>query len=86
MDYITFSTKKTIAPNRGFVGLNPEGQISEGFDGQYILEGDDSYGEYDSTNSYQEQLSLQEQIELADIMVLRWLKFRDSVIKRRLNP
>ena len=60
---IYFSTGKVIYANNGIVGISPDMEIFEGYDGSIS----DDY-----------ELSRMEKIELADLMIDRWSLFRDQ--------
>lgn len=67
-DDIIFSTGKKVYVNGGIIGIDPEFDISGGYD----------QGIY-SSEANCEELSKVELIELADFMVLQWQAFKESV-------
>lgn len=75
MSTIRFSTGKEMNFYCGFVGLNPEFEISQGFDGLVYPYEDNSIDE--PTDSW--LLNKTEQLELCDIMIKRWSEFKASL-------
>lgn len=67
-----FSTGKMRCANNGIIGLSPEMDVYEGYDGWfYEREVDDYFGE---------ALTKAEQIELADYMIDAWSKFKEQAM------
>ena len=72
-DDIILKSGKIIKPNGGFVSINQNLDIAEGWDGGMPLIPTDDY--YDE-DKYAEKLTKEETLELADIMINRWQQFR----------
>jgi len=75
MTNIILKSGKTIMPNSGVIGLGLKGQIMDGYDSGFILEGDENY---DDGSEYYE-LTKEEQKEVCDIMLKRWGDLRNSL-------
>lgn len=69
---LILASRKEIDANRGFIGLNPDGDISEGYDGYLHMVGNDP-----EDYSY---LTIEERKEIADIMISRWTKFKVALL------
>lgn len=65
-DEIVFSSGKSIYANNNIVGIDAELEISEGYDGSIFIEG----------HNGEELLTKPELIELADMMIDRWQRFK----------
>lgn len=80
---MALSTGKDLYANREIVGLTPDFELTEGYDGPI-----NKYEEYrdfidedvQPADSY--VVTRQEQVEVADIMILRWQEFRASVVRK----
>jgi hypothetical protein len=72
-DRIVFSTGRSVSPNRGIVGLSPELEVFEGYDGQ--LEAD---GAWEHDMRPRSDLTPVERSELAELMIERWQRYRDA--------
>ena len=68
---VTFSTGKTRYANRGIIGLGPDMEVSQGYDGIFYS-GEDEELYRDSADL----LSNTDLIELADYMIEQWKTFR----------
>jgi hypothetical protein len=69
---IKLSTGKEVYANRGILGINPEcDEVTEGYDGGVCTV--DDLPRFHITN--------EEKIELADIAIERWMKFKERVKK-----
>lgn len=62
---LRFSTGKTLSPNRGIVGISPDLEVFDGYDGRVT-------GEYRNDGD----LTTAELIELADHIIARWQSFK----------
>ena len=62
---ITFSTGKNVSAYRGIIGLAPDGDVTEGYDGELFPNFDD-----------EPSLTPAECVELGDYMVKKWSEFR----------
>lgn len=67
---ITFSTGKKESVNLGIIGLDPKLNLTEGYDSELWAR------EYDEEF---EEFTREELVEIADHMLERWQKFRESV-------
>jgi len=67
-NYIIFSTGKTRYANGGIIGLAPDMEVSEGYDGEFY--------NGDGWRDEEESLTKAELVELADFMIEQWQKFR----------
>jgi len=68
-DTITFSSGRTAYANRGIIGINPELELSEGYDGGI-----------DWPNGWRENPLTKEDVsELADHMIGLWQKFKETL-------
>ena len=63
-DKVIFSTGKEKYANNGIIGLSPELDITEGYDGGFEEDEDD--------------LTKEEQIELAEYMIEAWARFKEK--------
>jgi hypothetical protein len=66
----TLTTGRRFSANRGIVGIDPDGAISEGYDGGIELTRD-----WDETFA---PWTAAERAELADEMIRRWERFKDG--------
>lgn len=65
------STGRDIYANCGFIGINNEMELSEGYDGGFTMPEDDWIEfEYRLTNA--------ECVEIAEYMIGQWQKFREK--------
>lgn len=69
-DDVIFSTGKKRYANNGIIGLSPEGEVTEGYDGGFWQPEESEYRDDDA-------LTPAERVELADYMIERWKTFRD---------
>lgn len=68
IDTIRLPSGRTFYANRGIVGINADcDEISEGYDGEVVVDERDA-----------DPWTALEKIELADMMIARWTKFRDA--------
>ena len=68
-DLITFKSGRSIEPNGGFVGIDPDLEIAEGCDNA------PTYWDNEQ-NEYCDQYSSADMMELADLMIMRWTAFK----------
>ena len=68
-DTVIFSTGTKRYANNGIIGLGPDYNVSEGYDGGFWAPCESEYRESELTPA--------ERIELADYMIERWKTFRD---------
>lgn len=73
-DRIVLSTGKKIYANCGYVGINAEGELSEGYDG-CPLDGDFEEGYAQAPGD--QQLTPADLAELADYMLGLWQRFKE---------
>lgn len=66
-DDVIFSTGTVKYANNGFIGLSPEGDVSEGYDGGFF-----------SSDDFTPDLTPAECVELAEYMILEWQAFREN--------
>ena len=66
-DDITLSTGKTVYANRGIIGLDPEGDITYGYDGDFSSD----------------KLSKEEKMEIADYQVKLWTSYLRTLEAKR---
>lgn len=59
-DEIVFSSGRTIYTHRGIIGLSPDGDLFQGYDGKF----------------YPDDVHADDARELADHMIERWQKFK----------
>ena len=67
-EYI-FNSGKTASANCGIIGLSPELEVSDGYDGLFHC--------YDKENAC--ELTKEDKIELADYMINQWQKFKGVI-------
>lgn len=78
-----FKTGKEFDPNCGYVGISDRLTICEGYDGGLQTPLDNIFDESDSEeerNTYIDYLNSEECIELADIMIHRWIAFKNQFL------
>lgn len=64
---LTFSTGRTLTPNRRIIGIDDELKVFEGYD-------NDLY-----PHPYSDDLAPVEKIELADFMISLWTKYKENI-------
>ena len=69
-DDVIFSTGKVRYSNNGIIGLSPDGDVTEGYDG--------GFWSRDESEFRDDTLTPAERVELADYMIERWKTFRDA--------
>lgn len=68
-DTYKLSTGRTFYANNHVIGIDPDGRVSEGYDG------DVNFDKYDSENdTYVNDWTLAEKLELARFMVNLWIR------------
>jgi hypothetical protein len=65
-NYVTFSSGKVLSANQGIIGIDPDLDVSEGYDGGF-----------DIADTYRETLTKPERRELADYMIALWQRYRE---------
>jgi hypothetical protein len=70
-DRVIFSSGREKYANNGIIGLSPDMEVTEGYDGGFHQPHEDWMDDNSS-------LTREEQIELADYMIEAWSKFRKS--------
>lgn len=70
MPGITLSTGKVVDAAFGIIGINEQGEVFEGYDGHIFSPTDAEFLDVDPL------LSTVERIELAEVMIARWSKFK----------
>lgn len=65
-DEVIFTSGKTCDANHGIIGLSPDMDVTEGWDGCI----------YKPEDEYFDKLSKADLIELADYMIAEWTKFK----------
>lgn len=63
-DQLWFDSGRKCYTNNGVIGINPDLEVFEGYDGTL---------DYPAN-----RLTVDEEIELADFMIARWQRFRES--------
>lgn len=76
--HIVLSTGRHLKPNFGMIGINEDGEVGEGKDGDLS----DSYQQLDGNFDSFEEFTAAEHIELADIMIARWTEFKKRAAER----
>ena len=71
-EHIQLSTGRRLEPNFGIIGISHIGEIGEGKDGELR----DSRQQGDGNFDYVEDFTAAERMELADIMLARWLAYK----------
>ena len=69
-DEVIFSTGKVRYANNGIIGLGPDLEVSEGYDGGFWSAHESEY------KDEADILTPAERVELADYMIERWQAFR----------
>ena len=75
-DKLIFSTGRRIIANGGIIGLAPDLEVSEGYDGTI-------YNDYIEEFEEEHRLTPAEVNELADYMVALWGKWREKYLTMR---
>jgi hypothetical protein len=71
-----------IYANNGIIGIGPElTTVFEGYDGQ-IDELDPNKQNYDDDIPHTNTLSKQDRLAIAEIMIKRWMDYRDLVLRQ----
>ncbi len=70
-DYIIFTSGRSMYANFGIVGIGPDGNISEGFDSAISWPPDEGFEKSDLTSD--------DMRELADMIIERWIAFKESL-------
>jgi hypothetical protein len=78
-DTATFSSGRTAYANRGIIGLSPELNLSEGYDGGFCAW---PIPEWWSDEEKRACLQSSDMIELADYMISQWGKFKELVSEK----
>lgn len=78
-DKIYFSSGRTAYANNGIVGLSPELEVTEGYDGGVAWP---PHEESDANDA----LTAVDMAELADHMIERWARFRASLAEHLTEP
>ena len=73
IDDITFTSGRELYANNRIVGIDDDGYLFQGYDGGIP---------YPDTNGYDVQFSPEDMRELADLMIMRWQRFKDSIEER----
>ena len=73
MDYLKLKSGRKLYINCGFVSINENLDIAEGYDSELPRAPNDPDYEYDD-----KRLTKEEAIELANIMINRWTEFKKS--------
>lgn len=71
-DTVIFSTGTERYANNGIIGLAPDMEVSEGYDGGFWSREESEYRENPLTPA--------ERVELADFMIEQWKTFRDMAL------
>lgn len=76
---VLFSTGREKNAHGGIIGLSPDMQVTDGYDGEFYRPkeswmDDDDYSEY-------VRLTPEERVELADYMITAWKRFRSKAIR-----
>jgi hypothetical protein len=71
MDILKLKSGRELHVNRGFVSINEDLEISEGYDSGLLAAPNEKYYEYD-----EDRLTKDEALELADILIDRWNRFK----------
>jgi len=69
-DKVIFSSGRKAYSNGGIIGLSPDGDIYEGYDGYFHLK---------MNSEEDDSLTKDELIDLADYMIERWKEFRKEL-------
>lgn len=75
-DNIKLSTGKILDPHCGFVGINVDGELSDGFDSCFYCYEDEHVRSWGSADS-PDVLTRDERIELAEVVISRWQQWLD---------
>lgn len=82
-DMITLPSGRKFYAHCGLVGINLTGrgfEISEGYDGHI-----DMVRYNDEIHDYKLEWSKEEMMELADLVINRWISFREAVYQDKIN-
>ena len=80
MQEIVLSSGRVLRPNGGFVGINSEMAVCEGYDGGIDVEEDwSAYGG-------EKPWTAAEQVEFADIMIQRWMEWKTRAAETVSEP
>jgi hypothetical protein len=71
-DKITFTSGRERYASNGIIGLGPDGEVTEGYDGSLWSVEEVDWREPEAC------LSPADRVELADYMIERWKTFRDK--------
>jgi hypothetical protein len=71
MDILKLKSGRELRVNRGFISINQDLEISEGYDCGLPSAPNEKHYEYD-----EDRLTKDEALELADILIDRWNRFK----------
>jgi hypothetical protein len=80
------TTGRVIDPNEGYIGLDADGNVSEGYDSRlhHISLGQEASQDLAFTYG-PDVFTAEERSELADIMILRWLTFKTRAAQKEIS-
>jgi hypothetical protein len=83
---IKLASGRVIDPNEGYVGIDTDGNVSEGYDSRlhYISIGQEAIEGMAFTYG-PDVFTAEERSELADIMILRWLNFKTRAAQKEIS-